>query len=284
MMEKSALYIVATPIGNLADMSQRAIETLKSVNVIAAEDTRHSIKLLQHFGISTPLIAYHDHSNQQQVDRIIDKLKSGEAIALISDAGTPLISDPGYRLVSQVRAMGIKVVTVPGSCAVIAALSASGLPSDRFSFQGFPPPKKGARQKFYEQFCKNSETTIFYESPHRIVDSLEDLVEIMGEERELVFARELTKTYETFITGTLSSVLQTVKSDRNQQKGEMVIMLRGYRKLAIEEGILEASQNVMKVLLTELSTKKAASVAAQLTGEKKNQLYQWALSYQDNID
>lgn len=283
MTEKSALYIVATPIGNLGDMSLRAIETLKSVDIIAAEDTRHSGRLLQHFDIDTPLVAYHDHSDQKQIDRIIGKLSGGASVALISDAGTPLISDPGYRLVSQVRSLGMAVVTIPGSCALIAALSASGLPSDRFSFQGFPPPKKGARQNFYEQYSRRGETSIFYESPHRIRESLEDLAQVMGGDREVVLARELTKTFETFLSGSVLSVLDSVTTDLNQQKGEMVIIVRGHQRSVEDEEVSEESQKLMKILLSELPIKKAASLVAEFSGEKKNRLYQWALYYQESI-
>lgn len=195
--EQGTLYIVPTPIGNLGDITERAVQVLSQVDLIAAEDTRHTGRLLSHLNISTRTFALHDHNEQQKAQVLAEKLSQGQSIALVSDAGTPLISDPGYHLVNQCRAAGLRVVPLPGACAVIAALSASGLPSDRFSFEGFLPPKsKGRRDKFLE-LAKVERTCIFYESPHRIMDSLDDMLAILGEERQVVLARELTKTFET---------------------------------------------------------------------------------------
>lgn len=195
--EGPTLYIVPTPIGNLADITQRAIEVLSNVDIIAAEDTRHTGKLLSHFNIQTKTFALHDHNEQQKAQVLVEKLLSGQSIALVSDAGTPLISDPGYHLVTKCRQAGVRVVPLPGACAVITALSASGLPSDRFSFEGFLPPKsKGRKDKFLE-IASVERTCIFYESPHRILDSLQDMLDVLGSEREVVLARELTKTFET---------------------------------------------------------------------------------------
>lgn len=272
------LYVVPTPIGNLADMVPRALSVLQTADVIAAEDTRHSGKLLQHFQISTPMVAYHDFSSEQRGQELLQRLERGENVALISDAGTPLISDPGYRLVALARQAGIEVVPVPGACAAIAALSASGLPSDRFSFEGFPPAKSGARKECFAELRESPHTLIFYESPHRIVASLTDMVEIFGAQRRLVMAREISKTFETFLSGTTASVLERVIADPNQQKGEIVLMLEGFRKLTEQDGPSGEAQRVMRILLAaELPLKQAAGLAASISGDKKNRLYEWAL-------
>ena len=270
------LYVVATPIGNLGDMVPRAVEVLHAVDLIAAEDTRHSGRLLKHLGIDTPLVAYHDHSDERQMGRVIDALVQGQAVALISDAGTPLISDPGYRLVREARQRCIRVTPIPGACAAIAALSASGLPSDRFGFEGFPPAKSTARLKKFEALSGSPQTLIFYESPHRILETLKDMMATFGSHREAVLAREITKTFETFLTGTLTEILQQVSADSNQQKGEMVVMVKG------SSDALNASDaeqlRILKVLLDDLSVKQAAVLAARITGGQKNALYQLALS------
>lgn len=277
MQIDNALYIVATPIGNLGDITQRALDILQQADLIAAEDTRHSGRLLQHFNISTRMISYHDHSDERQVDSIIAKLQAGTSIALISDAGTPLISDPGYGLVKKAREAGVKVVPVPGVSAVITAMSAAGLPSDRFSFEGFPPHKSGARKQLFASLARDARTLVFYESPHRIVDCLKDLAAEFGEDRPLVMARELTKTFETFLSGGVAQVLEQVLADSNQQKGEIVLMVSGYRKLETGDELSPEAEATMKVLLEELPVKQAATIGAKLTGEKKNKLYQWAL-------
>lgn len=278
MTNKSALYIVPTPIGNLSDITLRAIEVLKDVSAIAAEDTRHSGKLLQHHGIDTPLISYHDHGGEAQVERILNKLSRGQSVALISDAGTPLISDPGYRVVSVARSRGFQVVPIPGACALITALSAAGLPSDRFSFEGFPPAKHQARLSFYSLLNRDPRTIIFYESTHRIEESIEDLSESFGADRRCVVARELTKTFETFLEGSLTEVLVQIREDSNQKKGEFVVMVDGFSPEDDEGGLDPQSERVLKVLLEELPLKQASAIAAKITGEKKNKLYQWALA------
>lgn len=270
------LYVVATPIGNLGDMVPRAVEVLHAVDLIAAEDTRHSGRLLKHLGIDTPLVAYHDHSDERQMAQVIGALVEGQAVALISDAGTPLISDPGYRLVKEARLRGIRVTPIPGACAAIAALSASGLPSDRFGFEGFPPPKTAARLKKFAALAGSARTLIFYESPHRILDTLTDMIATFGSDREAVLAREITKTFETFLTGTLTEILQQVSSDSNQQKGEMVVMVKGNSD-AVSASDAEQLR-VLKVLLDDLPVKQAAALAARITGGQKNALYQLALS------
>jgi 16S rRNA (cytidine1402-2'-O)-methyltransferase len=270
------LFVVATPIGNLDDMVPRAIETLQSVNVIAAEDTRHSGRLLAHFAIETPTLAYHDHSDDRRLDYLLERLEAGEDLALISDAGTPLVSDPGYRLVRAARKRGINVVPVPGACALVAALSASGLASDRFSFEGFLPAKSGARRRALDTLAHEPRTLIFYEAPHRVLECLRDMQRAFGGEREAVLARELTKTYETIHSAPLAQLTDFVARDNNQQRGEIVLLVQGAPKRANAELDAEA-ERIMGVLLDELPLKQAASLGAKLTGLKKNLLYQWAL-------
>ncbi|MCL1039420.1 16S rRNA (cytidine(1402)-2'-O)-methyltransferase [Shewanella submarina] len=271
-----ALYIVPTPIGNLQDMSPRAVEVLEQVALIACEDTRHSGKLLKHFGISTRTTALHDHNERARAQWIVEQLASGNAVALISDAGTPLISDPGYHLVTHVRAEGYNVVPLPGPCAAITALSASGLPSDRFSFEGFLPSKEKARLDKLTELKEDPHTLIFYESPHRIVYSLEAIARVLGEDRQIVMAREVTKTFETFLTGAAAEVLERVKADDNQQKGEIVLMCHGFTATD-EEGIPAVAMETLKLLSEELPLKKAAAIAAQIHGLKKNALYKAGL-------
>ncbi len=270
------LYIVATPIGNLGDMSMRAIEILNSVDLIAAEDTRHSARLLQHFGIQTRMASYHDFSDDTRVEQLLRSLLEGQSIALISDAGTPLISDPGYRLVSLVRARGLRVVPVPGVCAAIAALSAAGIPSDRFTFEGFPPAKQAARLKLFESLQSEARTLVFYESPHRILECVDDMAQAFGSERPAVIARELTKTFETIHGDTLSGLQQWLRADANQQRGEFVILLHGAEESPHDDVPPEA-RRVLSVLLEELSVKQASALASRLTGVKKNLLYALAL-------
>lgn len=278
MSPSSTLYIVATPIGHLADISLRALEVLKNVDLIAAEDTRHSARLLQHYEITTRLISYHDHSDQKRVDMLIDKLKMGQSIALISDAGTPLISDPGYVLVKCAREAKLNVEPIPGSCAVIAALSASGLACSQFSFEGFTPPKSVARKRAFSARLYDTRTLVYYESPHRIIDCLQDLEDVMGGKRQMVLARELTKTFETFLSGSVSEVAARVSEDANQRKGEIVILVAGFNKDDAHDDISDEGKNTMKVLAEELPVKQAAGLCAKLTGDKKNKLYQWWLA------
>ncbi|MCL1118301.1 MULTISPECIES: 16S rRNA (cytidine(1402)-2'-O)-methyltransferase [Pseudomonadati] len=276
MDQAAALYIVPTPIGNLADISSRAIEVLNQVSLIACEDTRHSGKLLSHFGIETRKTALHDHNERDRAQWIIQKLTNGEAVALISDAGTPLISDPGYHLVKQVREAGFNVVPLPGPCAAITALSASGLPSDRFSFEGFLPSKEKGRIDKLLALKEDPRTLIFYESPHRIVHSLESIVATLGADREIVMAREVTKTFETFLSGPAADVLQQVKDDLNQQKGEIVLMCHGHRTDS-ESDIPAVVVNTLKLLCQELPLKKASALAGEIHGIKKNALYKYGL-------
>ncbi|MCW8332705.1 16S rRNA (cytidine(1402)-2'-O)-methyltransferase [Vibrio sp. SCSIO 43135] len=278
--EIPTLYIVPTPIGNLGDITQRAIEVLSSVDVIAAEDTRHTGKLLAHFNIQTKTFPLHDHNEQQKAQVLVERLLAGQSIALVSDAGTPLISDPGYHLVNKCRQAGVKVVPLPGACAVITALSASGLPSDRFSFEGFLPAKsKGRKDKFLE-IAKAERTCIFYESPHRITDSLKDMLEILGPDREVVLARELTKTFETIQGKPLGELIEWVLADENQQRGEMVLLIHGHRESA-EDSLPEEATRTLAILTKELPLKKAAAMAAEIYNLKKNALYKWGLEHLD---
>lgn len=272
------LYVVATPIGNLGDMVPRAVEILQAVDLIAAEDTRHSSRLMQHFNITTPMVAYHDHSDNHKVDALVARLLKGESLALISDAGTPLVSDPGYRLVKAARAEGIQVTPVPGACAFVAALSASGLPSDRFAFEGFPPAKVAARQRFYEALSQDPRTLIFYESPHRVLESLEAMETAFGGDRPAVLAREISKTFETIISSPLSELVDAVGNDANQQRGEIVLLVQGYKPPDLGDALAPEAERILAILLQELPVKQAAALAAQITGEKKNTLYRWALN------
>ncbi|PHS25583.1 MAG: 16S rRNA (cytidine(1402)-2'-O)-methyltransferase [Methylophaga sp.] len=271
----ATLYIVATPIGNLSDISQRAIDTLQEVDVIAAEDTRHSGKLLQHYLISTPMISVHEHNEQQRSEVLLARLQQGESVALISDAGTPLISDPGYRLVSLVRKHNIRVVPIPGSCALISALSASGLASDRFSFEGFLPSKQGARQQALQALENERRTLIFYESPRRLKSCLTDMVAVFGEDRPACLARELTKLHETIDTKPLVELLAWVSDDSNQQRGECVLLIEGIKEQKESSEI--AVNQMLTVLLKELPVKKAAAITASLLDVSKNTAYDMAL-------
>ena len=269
------LFIVATPLGNLADMVPRGLEVLQTVDTIAAEDTRRSAPLLAHFHITTPMQAYHDHSGERDTQRLLQVLRDGGSVALISDAGTPLISDPGYRLVDAALEAGFRVSPIPGPCAVIAALSAAGLPSDRFVFEGFLPSKAQARQKQLAALQREARTLIFYEAPHRLLDSIRDIASCMGEGRTVVLARELTKLYETVVRLPASELAEWIAADRNQQRGEGVLLVAGYRMDADE--LPAEALYIFDTLRAELPMKQAASLAAKLTEVKKNRLYQYGL-------
>lgn len=274
------LYVVATPIGNLDDISARALRVLREVKLIAAEDTRHSQRLLQHFGIETPLAPCHEHNEREQGGRFITRLLGGDDVALISDAGTPLISDPGFHLVRQARAAGIRVVPVPGPSALIAALSAAGLPSDRFIFEGFLPAKAAARHARLEALREEPRTLIFYEAPHRLLESLEAMKDVFGAERPVVLARELTKTFETLRDLPLGELCEWVRGDTNQQRGECVLLIGGWQAPQGDDAVSADALRVLDLLLAELPLKRAAALAAEITGVRKNLLYQVALERQ----
>ena len=272
----AGLYIVATPIGNLGDMTARAVETLKGVDLIAAEDTRHSARLLQHFGIGTQMRAYHDFSDDSRVESLLAQISAGKSIALISDAGTPLISDPGYRLVLRAREEGIKVVPIPGVSALTTAISVAGMPSDRFVFEGFPAAKQVSRVKQFEALGSDTRSIVFYESPHRIIESLEDMKAVFGGDRRVAICRELTKAFETVHTDSLDNTLAWMLEDSNQQRGEFVVIVAGKPKVE-SEGLDEEALRILQTLLEELSVKQASALASRITGVKKNLLYQKAL-------
>ncbi len=276
------LFVVATPIGNMDDISARAVSVLQSVDLIAAEDTRHSGRLMSHFQITTPLVAYHDHGSEAQGERIFAALDAGQDVALISDAGTPLVSDPGYRLVRSAREKAYKVTPLPGACAMITALCAAGLPSDRFCFEGFLPAKQSQRRKALELLASETRTLIFYEAPHRIIATVEDLIDVFGAEREATLARELTKTYETLLNGNLSELLIKIKGDVNQQKGEMVLVVRGFDG-AEQSAQEQEEERVLKLLLVDLPVKQAAGLAAKICDAQRNALYKKALILKETL-
>lgn len=270
-MAAGSLYIVATPLGNLGDMVPRAVDILQTVDVIAAEDTRHSRVLLDHFGIRTPMTAYHEHSTPARRADLLRQLQEGRSIALISDAGTPLISDPGYRLVQEARAAGITVSPVPGACALIAALSVSGLPCDRFVFEGFLPAKPMARRKQLQTLCAETRTLVFYESSHRIADCLVDLAAVLGGERQAVLARELTKLYETVHAASLADLTDWLLEDGNRQRGEFVLLVAGSPE-AVSADVREGLR-VAQILADSLPPSQAAELAARITGSERRAIY-----------
>jgi len=274
------LYVVATPLGNLADITYRAVQVLKDVDLIAAEDTRHSRPLLTHYGIETRTISLHEHNEQARARTLTARLLAGESIALISDAGTPVISDPGYRLIAGVRDAGVRVSPVPGPSALIAALSAAGLPTDRFVFEGFLPAKAGARRRRLEGLATETRTLVIYESSHRIEASVADMRDAFGPERRAVIARELTKAFETLHDDALEALCQWLADDSNHRRGEFVVIVAGATEL--EEGDAAEVRRVLSLLLRELSPKIAVRLAAQLTGESRNRVYEMALALSRN--
>jgi 16S rRNA (cytidine1402-2'-O)-methyltransferase len=271
-VQPGCLWVVATPIGHRDDLSARAIVTLREVAVIAAEDTRHSRPLLVHHNIDTPLIALHDHNERDAVDAIVRRMEAGDSVALISDAGTPLISDPGFRLVRAARAAGVRCIPVPGACAAIAALSVAGLPSDRFVFEGFLPPKAAARRSRLQELGGDARTLIFYESSHRVAESLADMRDIFGATREAVLARELTKMFETVLGEPLAELAARVAADPDQQRGECVILVAGRGEEA--DAKLVEGRRIFAILREELPPAKAAKMAAAITGAPRKLLYE----------
>lgn len=277
MNESGTLYIVATPIGNLDDISMRAISVLNSVHTIAAEDTRHSKKLLQRVRVQTPLVSYHDFSNDAVLRKLLKQLQTGNSIALISDAGTPLISDPGYKLVKLARQQSINVVPVPGASALTAALSVAGLATDSFVFEGFLPSKQAARQKRLQELMLESRTLVFYEAPHRILQCVIDMQQVFGNDRQMFIARELTKKFETQFLGSISACVEWLEADDNQQKGEFVVIVAGCQQSEIELRNHKQALDIVELLHGEVSMKQAVAIACQITGARKNQLYDAAL-------
>ncbi|HZF97620.1 MAG TPA: 16S rRNA (cytidine(1402)-2'-O)-methyltransferase [Pseudoxanthomonas sp.] len=270
-MSAGTLFIVATPIGNLADLSPRALETLRAVSTICAEDTRHTRQLLAHFGIDRPLLALHEHNEEAIAARVVERIAVGESLALVSDAGTPLVSDPGFRLVRAARAAGLRVSPVPGACAAIAALSVAGLPSDRFAFEGFLPAKPAARRERLSRLASETRTLVFYESSHRIDGSLADMRATFGDAREAVIARELTKLFETVSGGTLAQLHAAVRADPNQRKGEFVVMVHGAGDDA--DARLVEGQRIYAMLGQHLPPSTAARLAAEISGAPRKALY-----------
>lgn len=275
------LYVVATPIGNLGDITLRALDILKVVDAIAAEDTRHTAGLLSHFGISKKLIAVHEHNEHQSAEKLLLQLQAGESIALVTDAGTPGVSDPGAVVVDVVRKAGVKVVPIPGVSAVIAALSASGISQNGFLFHGFLPASGAARRKVLEVLKTQTVTLVFYEAPHRIVESIADMATVLGAERRVTFAREITKTFETIYSCNLLEAVAWLEADVNQQRGEFVLLVEAAVIKDAEE-ISEETVRVLKLLLADLPLKQAVKLAAIITNEKKNDLYEFALSLKND--
>ncbi|CNI75701.1 16S rRNA (cytidine(1402)-2'-O)-methyltransferase [Yersinia mollaretii] len=282
VISASTLYVVPTPIGNLGDITHRALEVLKGVDLIAAEDTRHTGLLLQHFAINARLFALHDHNEQQKADHLLAKLQEGQSIALVSDAGTPLINDPGYHLVRRCREAGIRVVPLPGACAAITALSAAGLASDRFCYEGFLPAKTKGRKDTLQALIEEPRTLIFYESTHRLLESLQDMVTVLGPQRYVVLARELTKTWESIHGAPVGELLAWVQEEETRRRGEMVLIVEGH-KVQIDDALPAAALRTLALLQKELPLKKAAALAAEIHSVKKNALYKYALE-QQNVD
>lgn len=273
MISTGTLYVVATPIGNLDDISARAIATLQSVDLIAAEDTRHSKALLEKIEVKTPLTSYHDFSDDSVAVRLLDKLREGKSIALISDAGTPLISDPGFKLVRLVRETDIAVIPIPGVSAITAALCVAGLATDRFCFEGFLPSKQGAREQTLTQLKYESRTIVFYESPHRIEAMLASVVTVFGEQRQVFVAREITKKFESHFLGSGVDVLAWLQADSDNQRGEFVVIVAGCDKDTEQKQKQEAGLKLALQLEAEMSLKKAVALASDATGARKNLLY-----------
>lgn len=273
-MQTGRLYIVATPIGNLGDITRRAVEVLKQVDLIAAEDTRHTAGLLSHLGVDARTLSFHEHNEHQRSLQLVEMLLAGKSIALVSDAGTPLICDPGYRIVSACREREIDIVPVPGPSAVITALSASGLPTDRFLFEGFLPRSRVKRQKRLQELSDFRSTLVFYESSHRIRQSLQDMLTLYGEDRRVVVARELTKQYETIIDKPLGQLLQIITDDANQQRGEFVVMVAASGSSVSRQEFVD---RMLQALVEEVPPNQAARIAARISGRPKRELYQLLL-------
>lgn len=280
-IKKGALYVVATPIGNLGDITARALEVLAQVSQVMAEDTRNTQKLLQHFAIDQHCVSLHDHNERARIEQVAGWLSSGQSLALVSDAGTPLISDPGYPLVASLRQQGFPVIPIPGVSAIIAALSVAGLPTDRFAFEGFIPPKGKAREDRIGQLSSDSRTLVFYEAPHRILDLVQRLTVQFGDIRQAVLCRELTKTFETVHSAPLGELASWIAEDVNQQKGEIVLLVAGNPKVSKQDDLSVNEQRLLQLLLKELPLKKAAQLAAEYTGKSRKMFYQYGLNIKE---
>lgn len=274
------LYVVATPIGNLGDFSFRAIEVLKQVDLIAAEDTRHARMLLQHYGINKPLISLHQHNEDKASQGLVDRMLAGESIALVSDAGTPLLSDPGLPLVQLAKQQSVEVSPIPGACALIAALSASGMALSRFSFEGFSPRTSSARKNFFQEKLNDTSTWAFYESSHRIQAALEDMLTVFPADHQIVIAREITKLHETIVKDSLTNLLFRVQNEENMRKGEFVVIVDGITVSEEAQAISNEEMRILSLLLKQCSIKTAVALAVEITGQRKKLLYQAALDLQ----
>jgi 16S rRNA (cytidine1402-2'-O)-methyltransferase len=274
------LYVVATPIGNLQDISARALDVLNSAHLILAEDTRHSARLLAHYGITTACRSFHDHNESRQVAHIVERIAAGERIALVSDAGTPLINDPGFRLVAALRAQGQAVIPIPGPSALVCALSVAGVATDRFCFEGFLPARASARRRYLRGLSAEQRTLVFYESPRRILKAVTDLVAEFGPDRPAVLARELTKIHESVISATLAELCSWLEEHEEQCRGEFVIVVAGAAPPALvnDDTAAVSTRDLLRVLIQELPVKQAVAVVARLTGAKRNTLYQQAIA------
>ena len=268
---RGTLHVVATPIGNLGDLSPRALQVLRDVAAVCAEDTRHTRQLLAHFGVERPLVALHDHNEDAMAERLVARLSGGESLALVSDAGTPLVSDPGYRLVRAARAAGLRVSPLPGPCAAIAALSVAGLASDRFAFEGFLPAKGNARRERLQRLAGETRTLVFYEASHRIQATLDDLADVFGADRPAVVARELTKRFETVLDGPLGALRDRVSADPDQRRGEFALVVQGAPDAAA--GQLAEGRRLYARLRGHLPPSAAARLAAELSGAPRKALY-----------
>lgn len=271
------LYIVATPIGNLSDITIRAVEILKKVDAVLAEDTRHTKKLFDHYEIDSPLVAFHEHNENEKVDYILAQIGSGKSLALVSDAGTPLISDPGYNLVLEAKKNGISVVPIPGPSALIAALSSSGIESNNFTFFGFLPSKQSARLRLLKTKKSLNETIVFYESPKRILAALMDMLEVFGEKRQVCLAKEITKSFETILNDNLVNLIEYLTSDSSHQKGEFVIIISPANKLDLDEAQVQL-EKILPILCAEMGASQAAKLAAKITGIDKKHCYKRAIN------
>lgn len=274
------LYVVATPIGNLGDLSPRAREILAACTLVAAEDTRHTGILLRHFSIATAMVSMHEHNEEKRTTELVERMRAGARVALVSDAGTPAISDPGYSLVCAAVAAGIEVIAVPGACAAIAALSVAALPTAKFCFEGFLPARDAARRARLQELAQEERTLVFYESPHRICEALEACVEIFGAERGCVIARELTKLHEIIYRGTLAELCTRSRQEPDFMRGEIVLLIAGASPAVADDAGAELDR-VLKVLLEQLPLKQAAGLAAKLTGTRDNEAYKRALQLKE---